>query len=104
MQRIAQVFGLLICAAYLACGSEPTEPASPPEVTLDTDQHFLNRGETSVLVWNAANAESCSAGWTASKATSGRQAVTPASTTTYTITCTGRSGSASASTTVNVVN
>jgi hypothetical protein len=74
-----------------------------PTISLVTDQHFLNPGETSVLVWSAANATSCSAPWTASTTTSGSQAVTPASTTTYTLTCTGLGGTSKASTTVNVI-
>lgn len=75
-----------------------------PQVSLDTEQHFLLPGETSVLVWNATNASSCSADWTTGTATSGSQPVSPANTTTYAITCTGGGGTASASTTINIVH
>jgi hypothetical protein len=121
MRRMLLILGLV---PFSAC-REVTDPASAvqaaagpaanlsstvatlalsPSIDLDTDQHFLNPGETSVLVWSAANGTSCRAPWTASRATSGSQAVTPASTTTYTITCRGSGGSTSASTTVNVIN
>jgi hypothetical protein len=56
------------------------------------------------LTWSSTNATACTAsgGWNGAKATSGSQDVTPANTTTYTLTCTGPGGNASKSATVTV--
>jgi hypothetical protein len=55
------------------------------------------------LSWNASNADSCSADWTSSKATSGSETISNFTTSrTFTITCQGPAGSASDSVVVNV--
>jgi parallel beta-helix repeat protein len=58
------------------------------------------------LTWSSTNATSCTAsgGWSGVKATSGSEAVTPTSTSTYTLDCTGAGGTVSKSTSVTVTN
>src|SRR4029453_12222905 len=75
---------------------------SLPSMTLSAAPTSLAAGQTATLTWSATNATSCSAIWTASKATTGSQSVSPTATTTYTMTCTGTGGTASASTTVSI--
>jgi hypothetical protein len=58
---------------------------------------------TSTLTWTSTNTTSCSAPWTASTAVSGSQVVNVATTTVYSINCSGPSGSAVATATVTVV-
>jgi hypothetical protein len=74
----------------------------PPSVTLSASPATLVPGQSSSLSWSAIGAVSCAALWTASTSPTGSQVVTPGSTTTYAITCTGPGGTAGASVTVTV--
>ncbi|MFA6353632.1 MAG: hypothetical protein WCW93_01730 [Candidatus Paceibacterota bacterium] len=75
-----------------------------PTVTLYANPSSIQYGGNSTLVWNSANATSCSSYWTSSTATSGSGIVNPNVTTTYSVTCvnsTGQQASASATVSVN---
>ena len=78
-------------------------PAAPT-VTLTASPTTITSGQSSLLSWSSTNATSCTAsgGWTGSRATSGTQSVSPTSTTTYTLGCTGAGGTASQSADVTV--
>jgi len=81
------------------------DPAAPaPTVSLTANPSSIPAGSSATLNWSSGNANSCtsSGGWNGAEATSGSQSVTPASTTAYTLTCTGIGGTTSASTSVTV--
>lgn len=80
-------------------------PASPPTVSLSASPASIAAGAQATLSWSAANATGCTAsgGWSGSKGTSGSQAVGPLNySTSFTLSCTGTGGSASATTNVLV--
>jgi len=77
-------------------------PILQPSVNLEANPINIKSGEISTLFWNSSNAISCSASWTTSTATSGSKTIYPTSTTTYSITCNGASGSTPASDSVTV--
>lgn len=81
-----------------------TGTVDPPLVLMDATRYIVEPGGSSYLVWASGNATACTAsgGWSGSKALSGYQQVFLPGTTTYTITCTGPSGSDSDSVTINV--
>jgi len=81
-----------------------TVTASQPTVSLSAAPATVTAGQPSTLTWSSTNATSCTAsgGWSGAKATSGSQAVTPPSTTSYVLSCTGTGGTASQSATVTV--
>jgi hypothetical protein len=83
-----------------------TAGSAAPTVTLTANPTSITSGESSILTWSSTNATSCTAssGWSGTKATSGNLSVSPTSTTSYTLTCTGASGSAEASVTLTVVS
>jgi hypothetical protein len=65
----------------------------------------ISGGQSSTLTWSSNNANSCTGtNFSTGNATSGSVAVSPSATTTYSISCTGSSGTISASATVTVVN
>ena len=80
--------------------------SGPPSITFTANPASITAGNSSTLQWTATNATSCSAtspaGWTSSTSTSGSQSVSPGSTTTYQLSCTGPGGSKPASATVTV--
>lgn len=67
--------------------------ATPPTVVvnLTATPSTIMVGATSALTWTTTNATSCTASgaWTGARATSGTVNVSPAATTTYTLTCNG---------------
>jgi hypothetical protein len=78
---------------------------APPTVAFSASPTSITSGKISIVTWSSTNATSCTAagGWTGTKATSGTLAVSPTSTATYTLTCTGTGGTSSvANTTVAV--
>jgi hypothetical protein len=82
-----------------------TAAAPAPTVALSASPKTIASGSSSTLTWSSTNATSCTAsgGWTGTEATSGTQSVSPNSTTTYSLTCTGAGGTTSpASATVTV--
>jgi hypothetical protein len=83
----------------------PPPPENPaPTVTLSASPASLSPGQSSALTWSSTNATSCTAsgGWTGLKTATGQESVTPASTATYTLSCSGDGGTSSASTTVTI--
>ncbi len=77
-------------------------PAPPPTVSLTATSIIIIAGGSTTLNWTSTNATSCSAPWTPQTGTSGGQSVSPASTTTYSITCTGPGGVVSGTITITV--
>jgi hypothetical protein len=75
-----------------------------PTVSLSANPTTISAGGQSVLTWNSSNATGCAASgaWSGSKALNGNETVGPATTSTYTLTCTGAGGSAAQSATVTV--
>lgn len=86
------------------CASEP-EPESPT-LTLTASPSAIQQGATTTLAWNSELATSCVAsnGWSGSKSLDGSQVVSPATTTTYGLTCTGDGGSVFKQVTVTVTS
>ena len=79
--------------------------APTPKLSLIASPTTVAAGNASTLQWSTANAASCTAsgGWTGAKATSGSQSSGPiASTTTFTLTCTGPGGTIARKATVTV--
>ena len=75
-------------------------------VNLSASPMSISAGQSSTLNWSSANVSSCvaSKGWTGAQANSGTLIVTPASTTTYTLTCTDTTGNAIAkSVTIGII-
>jgi hypothetical protein len=90
-----------------ATGGAGTSSASAqrPTINLQLSSATVEAGESVTLMWNASNAQSCSAsgGWSGSRPTSGTLSTAPlAATTSYTLNCTGSGGSASQSAEVQV--
>ncbi len=93
-------------AQPLYCCSTTGNVCPPPAatVTLTASPSTINIGQSSDLSWKATNATFCtSKGFNTGNATSGSATVSPITTSSYTITCTGTGGPGSDSTTV-VVN
>jgi hypothetical protein len=65
-----------------------------PTVAFSASPSSISPGKISTVTWSSTNAASCMAGggWTGAKATSGTLAVSPPSTTSYTLACTGAGG------------
>ena len=81
------------------------EQRPPPTVFINAQPTSITAGTLVTLGWSTSHADSCVAagGWSGSQPTSGSQVLTSLSVTTvYTLTCTGRGGTTSASTTVTV--
>jgi len=77
-------------------------PPVAPTVTVSALPNPVSTGNPTTLSWSSTDATSCSAPWTGSSALSGTQSVTPASSATYSITCTGPGGSATGNVLVTV--
>jgi hypothetical protein len=87
-------------------GIYATGGPSPPTLSLTANPTSISSGSSSTLSWSSTNATSCTASgaWSGSKATSGTQSVSPTSTSTYNLACTGSGGTANASATVTVTS
>lgn len=77
---------------------------SGPGLTFTATPSAIAAGQSSTLAWSSTGATSCTAsgGWTGTRSLTGTQSVSPVSTTTYTLSCTGVGGSVSKSATVTV--
>ncbi len=85
-----------------ATSTGKTLPPPAPTATLSANPTSITSGSSSTLSWSSTNAASCTGtGFTAS-GISGSVSVTPSTTTPYSVTCMGTSGSAIANATVNV--
>ncbi|MBI3083285.1 MAG: hypothetical protein HYY90_02840 [Candidatus Omnitrophica bacterium] len=75
-----------------------------PTLVLTAQPARVSEGQQSVLSWASAHADQCQAsgGWSGVKAVRGTEAVSPTTTTRYSLTCTGSVGSASQAATVSV--
>ena len=79
--------------------------ASPaPTVSLSADPTSIQAGGSATIAWSSTNATSCAASgaWSGSRALSGQTTMSPSSTSTYTLACSGTGGTASQSVTINV--
>jgi len=75
-----------------------------PTVTLTANPTTISSGGSSTLTWSSTNATSCTASgsWSGSESIIGSQSVSPAATSSYTLTCIGTGGSANSTATVTV--
>ena len=111
------LLGLLaISLVGAACGSKPPVRTSPPiqqtepppvavrpTVTLQASSTFIQKGESATLSWSSTNATALViAPSIGSVAPEGSVKVTPADSTTYTITATGPGGTADANIRITV--
>lgn len=80
------------------------EPVPAPSVSLSVADPTILSGSITYLGWSSTNAATCTAsgGWSGDRPLSGNESVSPASTTTYTLSCSGDGGSDSASVRVTV--
>jgi|GEM_PF-4989784 len=81
-------------------------PTPIPTVTISTNPASIPSGSSGMIVWSSTDSMSCtmSGGFTADEPTSGAVSTgTLTDSTTYTMTCSGDGGSASASTVANVI-
>ncbi|MDC3351416.1 Ig-like domain-containing protein [Gammaproteobacteria bacterium] len=94
---------IVSCGGGGGGGSTPAPPTTPaPTVNLSANPTSVLVESTSTLTWSSTNATSCSASWTSQTVTSGSEAViiTSAGNNSFSISCSGDSGSGSASVTV----
>jgi sugar lactone lactonase YvrE len=65
-----------------------------PTVNFTISANRIDPGQSVTLTWSTANADSCTAsgGWSGSQGLSGSTVLTPAATSTYTLSCTGLGG------------
>ena len=105
LTRLAVLSALCALGALSAChsgGDDP--PAAPPPpaptVTIAANPPAVQLGSASTITWSSTNSTSCTAAgaWTGTKATSGTESAMPpaAGGASYSLTCTGSGGSASA--------
>jgi len=103
-------------------GSAPTTPTAPttpassgtaavaPTLTFSGSPTTITAGSSTVLSWSISNSATptptCTAGgaWSGSKATSGSQSVSPASTSSYTLVCANTGGTSGTKTVTITVN
>jgi hypothetical protein len=92
--------GIHLAAASVA---PPPAPAPVTAVSLAANPTSVNAGQSSTLSWDATNATSCTFRNFAASGLAGSAVVKPSVTTTYSISCSGKSGSAKATASVAVV-
>jgi len=79
-----------------------TIPPPPTTASLSANPNSITLGQSSTLTWSSTNASSCEGSDFTASGTSGSTVVSPAVTTSYSVTCTGASGSATAMATVTI--
>jgi CubicO group peptidase (beta-lactamase class C family) len=74
----------------------------PPALGISASASRVNAGSSATLNWTSSHADSCIAsnGWTGAKAPSGTESVTVSQTSTYTLECSGPSGTVQSSVTI----
>ena len=87
----------------------PTPTPTAPTLTLSTSQSSVATGGSATLTWNSTNSTACTAtgDWTGTKTTSGSMAtgaLTTVGTKTYTLICTGATGSVTKTVSIIVSN
>lgn len=92
----SQLTGASATTAFSTVGA----PAAAPTTSISVTPSTVAAGASASLSWSSSNATSCTASgaWTGTQATAGTQTVTPsaAGTYSYTLSCTGAGGTASA--------
>jgi hypothetical protein len=96
--------GSATAAATVTVAALPPPPPPAPTASLSANPTSIKAGKSSTLSWSSTNATSCTGGGFAASGTSGSAIVHPSATTTYSITCSGSGGSATANATVNVTS
>lgn len=96
--------GYRIDSLTVTFSGEPPDPGkTPPTATLAASPTSIAEGETSTLTWSSTDAAFCDGtNFETAGATSGSVIVSPASDSTYTVTCSNMAGSASDSVAVTV--
>ena len=81
-----------------------TGSAAVPTVSLSATPSAITAGGSSTLAWSSTLATACSSGggWSGARAATGALVVTPATTSTYSLTCSGAGGSTTQSMSVSV--
>jgi Protein of unknown function (DUF4038)/Putative collagen-binding domain of a collagenase len=76
----------------------------PPSITFTATPSAITAGQSSTLDWTTSGDTTCTAsgGWSGTKATTGSESVSPATSTTYTLACGGIGGTTTKSVTVTV--
>src|SRR6267378_609568 len=109
--RTGLIAALVAAAFTFGCAKKPVAPppaapapapaAARPTVTLQASPTSINQGESSILSWNSTDATALSIAPEVGAVTAqGSTKVSPADSTTYTITAAGPGGSTSATATV----
>lgn len=97
----------LVLSACGGGGSSGDVSAAAPTIQLSAAAAQVSRGKTTTLSWTSTDTTQCTASgaWSGAKAVSGNETVTvTANTSNYSLSCSGRGGSVSASTTVTGLN
>ncbi len=79
-------------------------PPTPPTLSLSASPAVISQVDTTRLSWSSANTTGCTAsgGWSGSRGSNGSMTLSPAASTTYTLTCQGPGGSVSETVSVQV--
>ena len=111
-----KIFSLLLSIALVSCGggsgggstetpSTPS-PTNPSITSFSSSSSSILEGESISLNWSSTNANSCSASgdWNGTKSTSGSESIqlSEVKTYTFTLTCSGVSGTTNAVSSINV--
>ena len=82
----------------------PSTVPSVPSIALSVSSSSVTAGQSTTLSWSVTNATTCAAagGWSGARATNGSISVSPTSTTSYTLNCSGAGGSDSKTVTLSV--
>jgi hypothetical protein len=79
-----------------------TTPPPPTTTSLSVSPKWITAGQSSTLTWSSTNATSCAGSGFSASGTSGSAVVYPTVTTSYSVTCDGLGGSATALATVTM--
>lgn len=88
-------------------GAQKTKKSKTPTLSLSASQATVFAGDTVTLTWNSTNSTSCSAagGWSGARSLAGSATVQDLrATTSFSLSCNGKKGSASQSVTVEVLS
>jgi peptidoglycan-associated lipoprotein len=109
LRWVALVFALSAILFLGACHKKtapppppPPPPAAAPSATLTASPDTIDKGQSSTLTWQTANATDVGIDGIGAVQPSGTQQVSPAATTTYTLTAKGTGGTQTATATVTV--
>lgn len=112
LYRACLLVALAAAALTVGCGKKPvisgtpappTAPAARPTVTIQANPTSVNKGEATTLNWSSTNATQVTiAPEVGAVASEGSTKVTPADSTTYTVTASGPGGTADATVRVTV--